>query len=43
MLHDPSASQLLKPIFIIFGPENLVIRGIKLVKGLRKSQLEGKS
>ena len=43
MLHDPSASQLFEPIFIIFGPEILVIREIKLVKELRKSQLGGKS
>ena len=39
MLHDPSASQLLEPIFVIFGPENLVIRGIKLAKRLRKKSV----
>ena len=35
MLHDPSASQLSKPIFIILALKNL-IRGIKLAKSLRK-------
>ena len=43
MLHDPSAPQVFEPTFITFGPEILVIREIKLVKELRKSQLEGKS
>ena len=35
MLHDPSASQLSKPIFIVLALKNL-IRGIKLAKRLRK-------
>ena len=35
MLHDPSASQLSRPIFIILALKNL-IRGIKLAKSLRK-------
>ena len=35
MLHDPSASQLSKPIFITLALKKL-IRGIKLAKSLRK-------
>ena len=35
MLHDPSASQLSKPIFITLTLKKL-IRGIKLAKSLRK-------
>ena len=35
LLHDPSASQLSRPIFIILALKNL-IRGIKLAKSLRK-------